>query len=139
MPLNLPGRMRGCFPPEERFILWARSASAAKAEWLELLSNAKTATQPGCIFSNMGMAFSLNDDKKYSWAPKGEHPLKKKGRGKGFMISGFLLDTVGRLAVPEDVYAAIEEPPFPREACEVFEYGGEKGYWTGEHVVKQVD
>jgi len=97
------------------------------------------AVQQHILVTHDESTFHVNDDKRYSWAPKGEQPLKKKVRGKGLMISDFLLDTVGRLAVPEDVYAAIEEPPFPREACEVFEYGGEKGYWTGEHVVKQVD
>ena len=83
--------------------------------------------------------FHANDDNKYGWAPEGEQPLRKKGRGRGLMISDFLLDTVGRLAVPKDVYAAIEDPTFPGEACEVFEYGREKGYWTGENVVKQVN
>jgi len=82
--------------------------------------------------------FHANDDKKHGWGPEGEQPLKKKGRGRGLMVSDFLLDTVGRLAVSEEEYTAMKEPSFPREACETFDYGNDKGYWTGAHVVEQV-
>ena len=68
--------------------------------------------------------------------PKGEQPLKKKGLGRGFMVSDFLLDTIGRLAIPEDKYNGSET--VPREACEIFEYGAQNGYWTSEHIDKQV-
>jgi hypothetical protein len=56
----MPGRIRGCLPPGLRFILWARSASAAKAEWPELLSNANTATHPGWIALKIGIALSIS-------------------------------------------------------------------------------
>jgi hypothetical protein len=76
--------------------------------------------------------FQMNDDLKRGWAPKGNQPLRKKGLGRGLMVSDFLLDTVGRLAI-----SGIEATP--REACEIFEYGkNNDGYWTGEHLVKQV-
>jgi hypothetical protein len=83
--------------------------------------------------------FHANDEKKYGWAPKGEQPLRRKGLGKGIMVSEFLLDTVGRLAVSEEDYRIIDNPLFPREACEIFEYGRENGYWTSDHMIKQVN
>jgi hypothetical protein len=82
--------------------------------------------------------FNANDDTNRGWMPQGEQPLRKKSRGKGLMVSEFLLETVGRLAVPEEMYRDIQDPTFPREACEIFEFGGKNGYWDGENVVKQV-
>jgi hypothetical protein len=82
--------------------------------------------------------FYSNDGRRHGWAPRGEQPLRKKGRGRGLMVSDFLLETVGRLLLPEEMHAALQDPTFPQEACEIFEFGGEKGYWTGENVVKQV-
>jgi len=84
--------------------------------------------------------FNANDDLKYGWGPKREQPLRKKGRGAGLMISKFLLDTVGRLVVPEEQYSRmVSKPTFPREACIIFEFGKNRdGYWTGEDVPKQV-
>jgi len=82
--------------------------------------------------------FHANDDLRQGWAPGNEQPLRKKGRGRGLMISEFLLDTVGRLAIPKEKYSSMETS-LPQEACEVFEYGkNNDGYWKGEHLVKQV-
>ena len=83
--------------------------------------------------------FHANDGGTYGWAPKGEQPLRKKGPGMGIMVSEFLLDTVGRLAISKETYQAIDNPLFPREACEIFEYGHNNGYWTSEHMIKQVN
>jgi hypothetical protein len=83
-------------------------------------------------------AFQANDDLNYGWAPEGEQPLRKKSRGRGLMVSEFLTDTVGRLAIPEDLYKRLA-PECEREAMEVFEYGkNNDGYWTGENVINQV-
>ena len=82
--------------------------------------------------------FQANDDMDKGWGPKGEQKLRKKSRGRGLMVSDFLLDTVGRLAVPMEQYSQMAAA-FPPEACKLFEYGkNNDGYWTGEHLVKQV-
>lgn len=53
------------------------------------------------------------------------------------MVSEFLLETVGRLEIPPEKYNVMV-PTFRREACEIFEFGGDKGYLDGEKVVRQV-
>src|SRR5262249_40560552 len=64
---------------------------------------------------------------------KGKPSLRPKGRGKALMVSEFLTESVGRLAIPPEEYAALQNPPFPREATEFIEPGKEAdGYWTGE-------
>ena len=55
----LPSRRSGCLPPSFKFICETIRASSAKAAWLQLLSNMKSATLPGCVRSKMGMAFSV--------------------------------------------------------------------------------
>ena len=83
--------------------------------------------------------FNANDGGTYGWALKGEQPLRRKSPGMGIMVSEFLLDTVGWLAISEEIYQAIDNPSFPREACELFEFGHGNGYWTSEHMIKQVN
>jgi len=81
--------------------------------------------------------FHANDGKRFGWVHNGEQPLMKKGLGKGIMVSMFLVDTIGILALPENDLAISSS--FPREAYEIFEYGGNNGYWTSEHMIKQVN
>ncbi|KIL57051.1 hypothetical protein M378DRAFT_33779, partial [Amanita muscaria Koide BX008] len=58
-----------------------------------------------------------NDGKGKSWVLEGEHPLKKKGVGRGIHQSDVICSTVGWL----------------REASQTLEYGKNyDGYWNGE-------
>jgi hypothetical protein len=49
------------------------------------------------------------------------------------MVSEFLTESVGRLAIAKEEYDAIENPEFPREACEIIEPGKHSnGYRKGK-------
>ena len=64
-----------------------------------------------------------NDGKGKSWVLDGEHPLKKKGIGRGLHQSDVICSTVGWL----------------KEASQTLEYGKNyDGYWNGELFIKQV-
>jgi hypothetical protein len=83
--------------------------------------------------------FNANDDGGQGWEEKGNPALRPKGRGKALMVSEFLTESFGRLAIPPNDYARLQDPPFPREATEIIEPGkNANGYWTGEDLVKQV-
>ena len=49
--------------------------------------------------------FQANDDMDKGWGPKDEQKLRKKSHGHGLMVSNFLLDTVGHLAVLKEQYS----------------------------------
>ncbi|KAM6490142.1 hypothetical protein JOM56_014461 [Amanita muscaria] len=69
------------------------------------------------------MTAQANDGKGKSWVLDGEHPLKKKGVGRGLHQSDVICSTVGWL----------------KEASQTLEYGKNyDGYWNGELFVKQL-
>jgi hypothetical protein len=39
--------------------------------------------------------FHSNDGRQSGWAPHGEQPLRKKGRGRSIHVSDFLCETIG--------------------------------------------
>ena len=69
----------------------------------------------------------------HSWKKKGTQHLKKKGKGKGLMVSEFVSAACGRLsyfdpAMKERIYAT-----------EILKYGaGSDGYWTSQKMLSQV-
>jgi hypothetical protein len=64
-----------------------------------------------------------NDGKGKSWVHENEHPLKKKGLGRGIHQSDVICSTIGWLKL----------------ASQSLEYGKNyEGYWNGELFVKQV-
>lgn len=89
--------------------------------------------------------FSANDGKRRIWKEKGKSPLRPKGKGKGIMVSEFLIP-VGRLHVPDSVPDTellrdpnwpLDEHQKPRRYCtELLEYGKDN-YWDGDKMTDQ--
>ncbi|RPB20084.1 hypothetical protein L211DRAFT_870918 [Terfezia boudieri ATCC MYA-4762] len=77
--------------------------------------------------------FNANDGKWQMWIKDNAYPLRKKGRGKGIMVSEFMTPR-GRLAVPPHIYA--EDLP-RHQATEFLEYG-QDNWWTEEKMVEHV-
>lgn len=73
--------------------------------------------------------FNANDDAIHSWKKKGTQHLKKKGKGKGLMVSEFLSAACGRLSyfdhtTKKRIYAT-----------EILKYdAGSDGYWTSQKM-----
>ncbi|OBZ73966.1 hypothetical protein A0H81_06580 [Grifola frondosa] len=79
--------------------------------------------RPLVLVAHDEMTSQANDGKKKSWVLEGEHPLKKKGVGRGIHQSDVICSTVGWL----------------KEASQTLEYGKNyEGYWNGELFVKQI-
>ena len=81
--------------------------------------------------------FSANDSKSFAWQMKGDTLLRPKGKGRGIMVSDFLLP-FGRLGfshLPNGNLTSLIET----EAVKIFEYGkNNDGYWDGLKLLKQV-
>lgn len=67
--------------------------------------------------------------------------LRPKGKGKGIMVSDFLLpwSRFNLLSLPPQRQEELVSSGVPLEAVIYFEYKKiEEGYWTGEHLLDQI-
>lgn len=84
--------------------------------------------EPLLFITHDESTFNSNDARTRIWKHEGSEPLRKKGRGKGIMVSEFLTP-VGRLSFSEEgrkVYAT--------ETLET----GSGTWWTGQMLLEQV-
>ena len=85
--------------------------------------------------------FSANDGCRKVWTLYGQGILRPKGKGKGIMVSDFLLpwSRLNLLSLPPQQQEDLANSGIPLEAVTYFEYGKtEEGYWTGEHLLDQI-
>jgi len=81
--------------------------------------------------------FYANDDRPIIWALLGEPPLRKKGQEKSIMVSEFLLETIGRLKLTDELVASYLD--IPKDARKYLRPGkNEEDWWTSEHLLDQV-
>ncbi|KAF8243258.1 hypothetical protein K440DRAFT_530788, partial [Wilcoxina mikolae CBS 423.85] len=117
---------------------WLANRSSLR-EWIDGVEIPKAPLPLGMkrriLVTHDESTFNANDDNPYSWKKKGTQPLKKKGRGKGLMVSEFLSAACGRL-----LYLNIETGRRVY-ATEIIKYGSsasDDGYWNSERMLAQV-
>jgi hypothetical protein len=92
-------------------------------------------------------AYHTNDFQNVGyWLKPGEQVLKKKGQGQLIMVSGFICERYGNLALPEDLVEANTMLP-PSERLEITnsrvqiyptsKEGGDD-YWNTKQMLQQV-
>jgi hypothetical protein len=84
--------------------------------------------------------FSANDGRHQAWVKDGDTILRPKGRGKGIMVSDFLLpwSRLNLLSLPKARQEELVTSGIPLEAAILFEYSKEDGYWDGERLLYQI-
>lgn len=84
--------------------------------------------------------FSANDGKHQAWIKDGNASLRPKGKGKGIMVSDFLLpwSRLNLLSIPIAQQERLIASGIPLEAAILFEYGKEDGYWDGQRLLDQI-
>ena len=85
--------------------------------------------------------FHANEDQKSMWGVKGEHMLRPKSKGAGYMVSDFVDEHNGYLALTDEEFdrASQTNPGIEKKARDLLLYGESKeGYWTGEKFMKQM-
>ena len=86
--------------------------------------------------------FMSNEDQPTQWGMKGEKMMKPKSKGAGIMVSDFIDEHNGFLALSDDEYQAAKDSnarirPYARE---FLEYGESKeGYWTRDKFITQME
>ncbi len=84
------------------------------------------------IFHDESTFNANDDDQSLKWGVKGEKIMKKKSRGAGIMVSDFIEEKNGFLALNDAEYeiAKTNNPACRKYAREFLEYGENKeGYW----------
>jgi hypothetical protein len=95
--------------------------------------------RPVVIITHDESIFSANDGKHQAWVPENGTILRPKGKGKGIMVSDFLLpwSRLNLLSLPRTRQQELLDLGIPLEAAVFFEYGQEEGYWDGKMLVQQ--
>lgn len=96
--------------------------------------------RPIIVITHDESIFSANDGKRQAWIRDGDAILRPKGKGKGIMVSDFLLpfSRLNLLSLSAERQKELMISGVPSEAVVYFEYGQEEGYWEGDHLLRQV-
>ena len=94
------------------------------------------------VFFHDESTFNSNDDQNLKWGVKGEKIMKKKSKGAGIMVSDFIDEHQGFLALSDAEYEAAKKnnPSIKPYAREFLEYGeGREGYWNRDKFMLQME
>ena len=86
--------------------------------------------------------FHSNDDQGWMWGEKGKIILKPKGQGRGIMVSDFIDEHNGYLALTDAEYEQGKQtyPDLQQQARKLLKYGAEfEGYWNSDKFLEQVE
>ena len=85
--------------------------------------------------------FNANDDQASMWKNETMQVIKPKGRGAGLLVSDFIEERDGYLALTDDMHKLMSqtEPTLPQSGREIFEYGKNKErYWNNNPFFEQM-
>ena len=94
------------------------------------------------VFFHDESTFMSNEDQSTQWGLKGEKMMKPKSKGAGIMVSDFVDEFNGFLALSNEEYQAAKATkcnilPY---AWECLEYGeSREGYWTRDKFIAQMN
>ena len=94
------------------------------------------------VFFHDESAFMSNEDQMTQWRQEGEKMLRPKSKGAGIMVSYFVDEHNGFLALSDAEYesAKISNPHIRKYVREFLEYGESKqGYWTRDKFIAQME
>jgi hypothetical protein len=96
--------------------------------------------RPVILITHDESVFSANDGRHQAWMKKNGTISRPKGKGKGIMVSDFLLPwaRLNLLSLPKERQDELTSSGIPLEAAVLFEYGKEDGYWDGQNLVEQI-
>ena len=85
--------------------------------------------------------FQAYDDQLTFWASKENNVVRPKSKGSGIMVSDFITERDGYLALSTQEYEAAkeEDPTSKKYVRQHLKYGeGKEGYWTFEKCMEQI-
>ena len=107
---------------------------------LPLLSSGHAPRKLVLIFHDES-TFHSNDDQGWMWGEKGKMVIKPKGQGRGIMISDFIDEHNGFLALSNAEFEEGKQtyPNLKQEARVKLKIGAEfEGYWNSDKFLQQM-
>ena len=87
-------------------------------------------------------AYNTSEDTPILWGEKGKLPIKPKGKGSSIMVSEFIEEKDGYLALSDDQYefeVTNTDQDIEKSALAVLEIGEHReGYWNSDRFMEQV-
>ena len=93
-----------------------------------------------CLFHDES-TFQANNDQATLWENKGTNVIRPKSRQSGIMVSDFICERDGYLALTDEEYESAKQndPSIRKHTRQFLEYGEAKeGYWTAEKFMDQI-
>ena len=92
--------------------------------------------RPVILITHDESIFSANDGRHQTWIKENGTYLRPKGKGKGIMVSDFLLPwaRLNLNSLSKERQEELVSSGVPLEAAVLFEYGKEEGYWDSEKL-----
>ena len=94
------------------------------------------------VFFHDESTFQSNEDQPVFWGAKGTIVMKPKSKGAGIMVSNFIEEKNGYLALTQEEYdrAKVTDPTIWMHARVYLEYGeAREGYWNSDRFMKQME
>ena len=94
------------------------------------------------VFFHDESTFHVKEDQPFQWGEKGNYRLRPKSKGSGIMVSDFVEERNGYLALTDEGFEAGKRsnPNLQQQALTTIEYGeSREGYWTSEKFMKQME
>jgi hypothetical protein len=97
--------------------------------------------RPIILITHDESIFSANDGRHQAWIGENGTFKRPKGKGKGIMVSDFLLpwSRLNLLSLPKETQDELVASGLSLEAVEYFEYSKENGYWDGRRLLEQIE
>lgn len=105
------------------------------------LASNETRSKTVLIFHDES-TFNANDDQTTQWGKKGEGMLRPKSKGSGIMVSDFVDQINGYLALTDDEFeeANAKDLTITQKARQTLEYGeSREGYWSCDKFMLQIE
>ena len=87
-------------------------------------------------------AYNTTEDTPTLWGEKGKQPIKPKGRGSSIMVSHFIEEKDGYLALSDEQYdfeVMNTDQEVEKSACVLLEIGeNREGYWNSDLFMEQI-
>ena len=88
-------------------------------------------------------AYNTTEDTSILWGEKGKLPIKPKGRGSSIVVSEFIEEKDGYLALSDEQYkyeVANGDEHVDKSACAILEIGEQReGYWNNDRFMEQME
>ena len=120
----------------------APTQEAARALAADVPHVSKEEGEKRIVWFHDESAYNTTEDTPMLWGEKGKLPIKPKGKGSSIMVSEFIEEKDGYLALSDEQYefeVTNSGGGIKKSALALLEIGeNREGYWTGQRFVEQV-